>query len=110
MSEIWPDEYYDRPINPEEYGVFGFRPMPPGRSELHVSIPYELIGNTQLIKKLDNSLNDQGMISRSEYKRIYWRSSDTKEGTAAKIIRDYLEGDGESLLETMWEDFEGWEE
>ena len=95
-NEVPDDVWYDRPINPAEYDVFGFDAQGGGRAELQVCLP--LKADVRLIKKLDDCLNSQGMVKATLFKRTYWCSTSivsmAKKELAAKIIRGWMENSG----------------
>lgn len=98
-KQLWQlhfDEYYSRPIQPGHYGVRKFEPKS-GRGELRVDMPkgLTLSQKVELMKILDNQLNSQGIIHKSEKGVTYWTTThlvpNYKLTHASHIVRGYLE-------------------
>jgi hypothetical protein len=83
---------YNRPIDPEKWGVSMFMVTPPGRSELHVMLPPD--ADEKLRDKIINSVSGQ-LITKTR-KKMTWLTKGRrfKQELVAKIIRGWKEKSG----------------
>ena len=96
-DEISPSQYeieWEKPIDPAEYGVTKWRSWNNGRGQVVVPLPVD--ADQELIDKLDNVLNSQGVERQchGEARTLkYWTStsnpSSVKLELAAKTIRQW---------------------
>jgi hypothetical protein len=92
--DVPPDEWYSRPVtNVRDYPIGAFEPGGDARGQLVITLPDD--ADDVLLKRLDNSLNSQGVETQGNLRK-YWTSTghvsrDKIEG-AAQILRDWDEG------------------
>lgn len=92
---------WERPINPEDYGIAKWQPEGEGRGQLVVPLPPN--AGEGLVAELENALNDQG-VERTQHGRQqvlkFWTTttivSQTRAETAAKMIRRWQENQAEA--------------